>query len=380
MKILFISMPSIHAIRWIENLKNTNNELFWFDVTNKGAIDSLQNVTQFVDWKQRKLPIFKGEYKFSKKIPNTYSKVKHIFEVTENEALEKIINEVQPDVIHSFEMHYCTIPVINTLNKFKSIPLIYSCWGSDFFNHLHNKKDLKKIKKVLLRVNYLITDCDRDHYLATVLNFKGHYLGVFPGGGGYEIEKLRTNYVPISDRKVILVKGYENFQGRAINVMKALDLIIDSLGKFDIVVFSKRQKVVEYVEKSKNLKDKIKFLDTISNDALIKIMGTALIYIGNSTSDGMPNTLIESMIMGAFPIQSNPGNVTSEIITNFENGLLINDAENVDEIKNTILSVLNDSTDFEKAASINYEIVKKRYEYYNVQRKINDLYNKIQVR
>ncbi len=61
-------------------------------------------------------------------------------------------------------------------------------------------------------------------------------------------------------------------------------------------------------------------------------MGKSLIYIGNSNSDGIPNTLLEAICMDVFPIQSNPGRVTEEVIVNGENGLLINDCEDVNEI------------------------------------------------
>ena len=90
MKILFLSMPSIHALRWIENLKNTDNELYWFDVTDKGTVSGFENLTHYVNWKKRKLPHIKGEYRFSRHFPFTYMKVKHLFETTENEFLEKI--------------------------------------------------------------------------------------------------------------------------------------------------------------------------------------------------------------------------------------------------------------------------------------------------
>ena len=69
-------------------------------------------------------------------------------------------------------------------------------------------------------------------------------------------------------------------------------------------------------------------------------MGKALIYIGNSNSDGMPNTLLEAMCLGVFPIQSNPGGVTEEVITHGENGFLIEDCENIEEIKSLLEIVL----------------------------------------
>ena len=31
-------MPSLHAVRWIENLKESGHELYWFDITGKGKM------------------------------------------------------------------------------------------------------------------------------------------------------------------------------------------------------------------------------------------------------------------------------------------------------------------------------------------------------
>jgi hypothetical protein len=60
MKILFISMPSIHVIRWIENLNASEHELYWFDVLGKGKLDMNIAIQQITDWKKRKVPYIKG--------------------------------------------------------------------------------------------------------------------------------------------------------------------------------------------------------------------------------------------------------------------------------------------------------------------------------
>lgn len=374
MKILFISMPSIHAIRWIENLKNTTNELFWFDVTNKGAIDSLQNVTQFVDWKERKTPNFKGEYRFSKKFPDTYSEIKHLFEVTENEYLEKIIKEIQPDVIHSFEMQHCSYPILKTMNKYSKIKWIYSCWGSDLFYYRDFKNHNKKIKSVLKRVNCLHTDCERDYLLAMELGFVGKHTGEIPGGSGYDLEAYSMYKLPIEDRNIILVKGYQHKFGRALNVIKALQDSKEISSKFEIVIFGAHKEVIDYV-KNNNLPFKIFHRTELSQLELIQLMGKSLLYIGNNISDGMPNTLLEAIIMNAFPIQSNPGNVTAEIIVDKENGLLIEDPNDSSAIEKLIILALSDINRVHQAAKINTEIALQRMDYNKIKPKIVKLYN-----
>ena len=91
-------------------------------------------------------------------------------------------------------------------------------------------------------------------------------------------------------------------------------------------------------------------------------MGKSLIYIGNSISDGMPNTLLESIIMGAFPIQSNPGGATGELIEHQKNGFLIRMPLNVNEIKYLILKAINDKAFLAQAVGYNFKIIKPKLE------------------
>ena len=107
-------------------------------------------------------------------------------------------------------------------------------------------------------------------------------------------------------------------------------------------------------------------------------MGKSLIYIGNSVSDGLPNTLLEAIIMGAFPIQSNPGGATAEIISNNKNGFLIEDPEDVDSISELIVKAINNPALLQNAFILNQIIAQERLDYNFNQQKIVDLYHKIE--
>ena len=60
MKILFVSMHSIHAVRWIQNLSETEHELYWFDILNQGELKKISNISQITSWAKRKIPPIKG--------------------------------------------------------------------------------------------------------------------------------------------------------------------------------------------------------------------------------------------------------------------------------------------------------------------------------
>jgi glycosyltransferase involved in cell wall biosynthesis len=369
-------MHSIHAIRWIENLKDTHHELYWFDVTNKGKLNTIDKVHQITNWKKRKIPYLKGEYFLRKNSSSLYNLLNPFLEVTANEYLEKIIQDIQPDLIHSFEMHTCSYPILKTMIKFKHVKWLYSCWGNDLYYNRQIPNDLKTIKKMLLRIDFLHTDCQRDFEIAKSLGFMGDFFGVIPTGGGYDLAFYKNYSVPFEERKIILIKGYEHLFGRGLNVVKALQIKNDFLKNYEVVVFGAHQEIIDFINFNK-LPFKTFGRNDLSQSELIKLMGKSILYIGNSISDGMPNTLLEAIIMQAFPIQSNPGNATEEIIENKKNGLLINDSNDVNEIIEKIIFALTNLKLLEQAMILNNEIAKERLNYSVNQVKIEEIYSKI---
>ena len=72
MKILMVSMSSIHFFRWTEQLKDCGHEVYWFDVYDNGKIvNRIDWVKQIVGWKRRW--DFPGRFFVKKKIPRLYN-------------------------------------------------------------------------------------------------------------------------------------------------------------------------------------------------------------------------------------------------------------------------------------------------------------------
>lgn len=376
MKLLLVSMPSIHVIRWIENLKDTSIELFWFDILNKGKLDVDVQINQITGWKKRKIPYIKGEYWLSYKFPKIYKSIQPFLEVTKEEAFNEIIKQIQPDIVHSFEMQSCSYPILKVMNNNQKIKWIYSCWGSDLYYYTNFNFHKKKIQAILARTNYLITDCYRDYEIAKENYFSGVFLGVIPGGTGFKLEELKVFKKPLNERNIILVKGYQHKFGRALQVIKALQILESEIKEYQVVIFGAHSSVINFVKDNK-LPFIIYDRHGLNHNELLQLMGKSLIYIGNSISDGMPNTLLEAIVMGAFPIQSNPGGVTSEIIKNKINGLLIDNPESVEEIKKMLLLALNNSEMFINSQVINDKLAKDKYDYNSNKIKIINIYYQV---
>lgn len=377
-KILFISINSIHMKRWFENLKDSSYQIYWFDLKNMGYMKDLKHINQYSDWKQRKINYIKGEYFLRKRIPSIYIKLQPLLEKTIQEKLEEIIKEIKPDMVHSLEMQSCSYPILKTMLKYHNLKWIYSCWGSDLFYYKDFKNHKNKIIEVLQRVNYLHTDCMRDYQIANDLGFKGKFLGVIPGGSGFKLTELENLKRPQSERKIILVKGNENKFGRAINVLKALELLGNKIKNYRVVIFGAHEIVKKHV-KSNNLCCEILGRDQLNHNQILELMGEAKIYIGNSISDGIPNTLLEAVVMDTFPIQSNPGGATTEIIKDGINGLIIKNPNDVNEIVEVIQRAIKMDRDnkINYSEIINNKIIKDKLDYFVNKIKIVSLYEKV---
>ena len=350
MKILMVSMNSIHFRRWSDQLRNSGHEVFWFDILDQGYAPSLSWMSQITGWKKGFLNR-RGRTFLKTKLPKTYNWLSQNLDHKVKRAFEKALLDIQPDVVHSFALYISCTPIAGVMDSFPSIKWVYSSWGSDLYYFRQLPNYLKDIKRVLSRIDFLFTDCNRDHRIAVDLGFKGQFLGVFPGGGGYDLEQFKSLQKPYHSRNLILVKGNENRSGRALNVLKALERCASYLSDFEVVVFGATHPKVFRFRESKV--PNIQVHGLLKHEEVQKLMGTAAIYIGNSNSDGMPNTLLEAICSGAYPIQSNPGGATAEMIENGVNGWLIEDCEDVRHIEEVLKKVLQNKNQCKKAVERN---------------------------
>lgn len=340
MRILFVAIPNHHFFQWTDQLKESGFDVYWFDITDgAGFVQRLNWVKQFNGWRLKwKYPF---RYTIKKKFPNLYSLLENVLVNKTEVAFENIIQKVRPDIVHCFEMKLAGLPILSVMKKNK-IPFVYSSWGSDMFDYKNLGVTDIEAKSFLKRVEYLITDCHRDFKIAQQLGFLRKFFGVFPGNGGIEIENKFI--ASIGNRKTICIKGYDDGVGKALVVLKAIESIqFDS--SIDFLIFSAEENIIKYLEISDFFrKRKVEIIPResfILNKLLLHKFGSCLLYIGNSISDGMPNTLLEAMGMGVFPIQSNPGRVSEEVITHGKNGYLIEDPFDIVEISKLIKDAIN---------------------------------------
>ncbi|MBU2952147.1 glycosyltransferase family 4 protein [Tamlana agarivorans] len=378
MKILLVAIPNHHFFQWANQLKDSGYEVCWFDVTDGGSkSEKIDWVTQIKGWK------LKWDFPFRSTLKKRCLKLyKFIQKSNENSVLaefQKTLTSFQPDIVHCFEMQLAGLPILPIMEQ-NNIPFIYSSWGSDVFYFEKLGVSNQQLKQFYKRVNYLITDCKRDYKLVTKFGYSNSFLGVFPGNGGLEINISKIK--PVSERSLILIKGYDDGVGKASKVLEALALVSTTYleGK-RVVVYSADQVIKQQIEQSKILSGLSITIHLrsqfIQNQELLALMGKSCIHIANSISDGMPNALLEAMAMGAFPIQSNPGNVTEEVITDTENGLLIHNALDEKEIATRIVEALKDVKRRDSAQDFNINLMQTHYNRATLRPQIEKLYQTV---
>jgi len=373
MKILVISMNSIHTNRWLSQLKSSHHEIYYFEALGGSYNKGLSWVNyQHYEWRSR-LGNFKGKYLLKNKIPFLY---KLLLKKPASE-LNKVVKNIQPDVIHSFSFYISCSPFYEVIKNYKNIKWIYSAWGNDLFFNQHILKYKKDIDFILPKIDYLFADCTRDLVLANKLGFRGKVLGNFPGGGGYKLRKSESLKNTLQ-RCGIIMKGYEGPKHKAINVLSSLHLVKDFP---NVTILSAEKSVVNFVKTNfNNYKEKFTIYakgENIPHSNLMNMFNDSLIYISNNLSDGMPNTLLEAISNGAFPIQSNPGGASEEIITHGENGLLIEDCEDIEEIKERILTALQSPNLIDKAFEKNMEL-RKKLDYEHIRKQVLEKYELVE--
>lgn len=380
MKILMVSIPNHHFFQWVDQLKDAGHEVMWFDASDGGGfVQRIKWVQQIKGWKLRWDFPFRQTIK--KHLPAVSQWLARYNEKDIAVVFEKLIHHFQPEVVHCFEMRLTGLPLLKVMQKHASISFVYSSWGSDLYYYKELGVSQESIRQFLYRVNYLITDCHRDYEIAKKCGFTNEFLGIYPGNGGIAIDKNKIN--KLEYRKQIMVKGYDDGVGKASVILDALKIVKkDLLTPFELFVYSADESIVQIIKNDpffKSIQSKViprgQFM---ANDAVLEVMGKALLHIGNSISDGMPNALLEAMGMGAFPIQSNPGGVSEEVISDGINGMLIKDPLAAVNIAKLIEDILLDVKLIANAMEYNVEFIKLKYDRYTLKNNIIKMYSALE--
>ena len=155
--------------------------------------------------------------------------------------LKRIIARIQPDFIHSMETQAAGYLTLEAKKNFKGPfpPWIHTIWGSDIHLFGRLKEHKEKIKEVLESCDYYTCECQRDIKIVRSFGFKGRVLLTSPAAGGFDLKECLKLHQPgpVSERLVIMLKGYQGWAGRALVGLRAIERCADLLKGYEIVIY-----------------------------------------------------------------------------------------------------------------------------------------------
>ena len=336
---------SVHTTRWIAQLRGEGHSLHLFPSIDIGLIHP-------------ELPPEVKTYRVSRagasKIGRAFRKF--FLPPAHLDHLCRLIKDLKPDVIHSMEIQhagYLTLEVKKKLGG-KFPPWLVTNWGSDIYHFGKFPEHAPRIRETLAACDYYSCETERDVKLGRDFGFTGKIMPVFPNSGGFDLEQVRRlrSPLPPSKRRKIMLKGYQGWAGRALVGLQALEKCADLLAGYELCVY-----VSQVDEQARALGKRTGIKVTLlpwgtPHAEMLRHHGSARVSLGLSISDAISTSLLEAVIMGSFPVQSNTGGA-DEWLENGKTCLLV-PPEDVDAVASALRRALTDGplTDNGAAANI----------------------------
>lgn len=226
-------------------------------------------------------------------------------------VLASVIKLVQPDLIHSMEFQHNAYRVAaarDLIGAEQFPPWLATNWGSDIYLFGREPEHAAEIRRVLAAADLYSCECHRDLGLARDFGYAGPDLPVLPNSGGMDLDYIARlrDPAPPSRRKLIMIKGYDHFAGRAMTSLAVLEHFQEKLRGYEVVLFSSGARPrARALELRASGRLNIRVIDWATHEEILRHFGRARLYMGISISDAISTSVLEAMAMGAFPIQTN---------------------------------------------------------------------------
>lgn len=290
--------------------------------------------------------------------------------------LNKLIQHIRPELVHAMRIPFEGMLAAKALHEITDIPLLVSVWGNDFTLHARATPVLRGFtRNVIRRMSGLHTDCERDRRLAFQWGFperKPSLVG--PGNGGIKLNIFYPpeRFFPERECRVINPRGFRAYV-RNDAFFQAIPQVLVSFPKAEFLCpdMAAHQKALRWISKF-SLEGSIRLLPTLSQSEMAEAFRRSAISVSPSTHDGTPNTLLEAMASGCFPVAGDLESIR-EWITPGVNGLLV-DPNNPWDIAEKLVSALSNQEMRRQGAEINRQLIRDRAEYHQVMGRVIEFY------
>jgi len=292
--------------------------------------------------------------------------------------LREVLERVQPDLVHAMRIPYEGMLAADAIAALENPPpLLVSVWGNDFTLHAPSSPIMRHYTEWTAQVADAIhADCRRDIRLARQWGFPtDRPTFVAPGNGGIRSEVFYPPAGPVTTPVVINPRGFRGYVRNDMffqSIPKVLAKRPDA--RFLCASMAGEPQALKWIEQL-GTRSAVELLPPLPHAAMADIFRSAAVLVSPSTHDGTPNTLLEGMACGCFPVAGDLESIR-EWITPGVNGLLV-DSSDPNALADSILSALDQPDLRAKAAAQNSRIIAERADYSQIMARAEAFYTRL---
>jgi glycosyltransferase involved in cell wall biosynthesis len=291
------------------------------------------------------------------------------------------IRKIRPDMVHALRIPYEGM-LAAAANP--DPPLFISVWGNDFTLHAPANPFMAYFtRKALNRTIALHTDCQRDLRLAWRWGFpQDRPAVVLPSGGGIKPEVffadqsrnawIGPHWMGDCEPTVINPRGFRAYVRNDV-FFQAIPRILKSMPETRFVCPAMAdERTAQRWAQELGIASAVDLLPAQSSQQMGELFRKSQVAVSLSEHDGTPNSLLEAMACGCFPIA---GDIESlrEWIDPGVNGLLVN-PKDPGQLAEAVIKAFEQPDWVVQAARYNQDLIADRAEYEIVMAKAEAFY------
>ncbi|NMC29572.1 MAG: glycosyltransferase family 4 protein [Pelolinea sp.] len=292
------------------------------------------------------------------------------------------VNTTQPDIVHALRIPFEGMLASYTPRKY---PFIVSTWGNDLTLHARGSKRMARwTRRTLQRADGLMADATRDLELAGDWSFDAaNPTLMVPGNGGLHLEYFKQMEAAQEREpqcfnpqqyQIINPRGFRPGSVHQDVFFQAIPAILQDIPgvQFFCPAMAGQPEAERKVHELGIAKHAL-LLPYLPQAELWHLYQHSDIYLSLSSHDGTPNTFLEAMACGCFPIV---GNIRSlqEWIENGKNGLLV-DPTDAKEVAKAVVDALQNKKMREEAKPLNWALLDERANRKKIRKKVVSFYS-----
>jgi glycosyltransferase involved in cell wall biosynthesis len=300
--------------------------------------------------------------------------------------LREVIDSLQPDLVHAMRIPYegmlAAQALANRPGDTKPPALLISVWGNDFTLHARANPWMRRLTRQTMQgADGLHTDCQRDRRLAGEWGFASRKPAlVLPGNGGIHLEQFYPGENPGDEPVNHVIVNPRGFRSYVCNsaFFHAIPTVLARFpqARFVCPSMAGEAQAVRWVAEL-GIGEAVCLLPRQTSAQMADLFRRAQVVVSPTTHDGTPNTLLEAMACGCFPVAGELESLR-EWIAPGVNGLLTAPDDPL-ALANAIVQALENPSLRASAAVYNQRLVAERAEYEHGMKQAEKFYEELMV-